>query len=566
LSKFLDILPDRERLNATQSGRALVSLDGDFAAGERQLYWSVALSRSRTHAKQSVWAPYTQHLTDALNAVRDGSGRIVCAINADAIASNDDPACAPLNPFGVGQVSGAARAYVSARSGASYVNVHDDFLASLGGDLVKLPGGRAQFSLAYEHRRETARYTPFAADQAGLLFSGTKVPLEHGGYHTNEYSGELLAPLLGGPFAPRGVERLELSGSYRFVNDSRAGREAVWGAGLRLKTTFGLGLRASRSRNFRAPTLDQQFAPTTVGFTFIGADPCDADRINGGSKPAVRLANCQREFAAHPGYGPLATFQDPAENTSITAVTAGGNPDLKNETSHTLTWGAVFQPTYVPGLTLSADRIEIDLRNGLSSFTPASYLAVCYDTEPQPASACETITRDATGTVVAGRQSTFNAGLVQYRGEIYNISYRFQLGAPWDKDLGTLELAAEATHTSRYLTSVTGLDRSYAEGTISTPSWRTRLDARYARGPLRLTWSVYRLPSAKSAYTDTIETTPYPVVAANTQHSVSASYDFGRLTLRGGVTNLTDEQPSFPARNYGDIIGRRWFMGLRARF
>jgi iron complex outermembrane receptor protein len=566
LSKFLDALPSRERTSDTRSGRALVSLDGDFAAGERRFYWSAAFGRSRTEASQDVWAPYTLHLSNALNAVRNGAGQIVCAINADAITTNDDPACAPLNPFGNGQASAAARAYVSARSGADYVNVHDDLLASLGGDLIRLPGGRAQFSLAYEHRQETARYMPYAADQAGLLFSGTKALPERGGYHTNEYSGELLAPLLGGAFAPRGVERLELSGSYRFVNDSRAGREAVWGAGLRLKTTFGLGLRASRSRNFRAPTLDQQFAPTSVNFTFVGADPCDADRINAGSNSAIRLANCQREFAAHPSYGPLATFQDPAENTSITAVTTGGNPDLKNETSHTLTWGLVFQPTYVPGLTISADRIQIDLRDGLSSFSPASYLALCYDTTPQPTSACEAFTRDATGAVVAARQSTFNAGLVQYRGEIYNVSYRFQLGALWNRDLGTLELAGEATHTSRYLTSVTGLDRSHTEGTIAAPSWRTRLDARYARGPLRLTWSIYHLPSARSAYTDTIETTPYPVVAANTQHAVSASYDFGRLTLRGGVTNLTDEAPSFPARNYGDIIGRRWFMGLRARF
>ncbi len=93
-----------------------------------------------------------------------------------------------------------------------------------------------------------------------------------------------------------------------------------------------------------------------------------------------------------------------------------------------------------------------------------------------------------------------------------------------------------------------------------------RLDARYSRGPLRLTWSVYYLPEAKSSFTDTIETTPYPVVASNTQHSISASYDFGRLTVRGGVTNLTDTAPSYPVRSYGDIIGRRWFLGLRARF
>jgi iron complex outermembrane receptor protein len=566
LSKFLDILPNRERRNHTQSGRALVSLDGDFAAADRQFYWSAAFGRSRTEGEQSVWAPYTQHMADALNAVRDSSGRIVCAINADAVTANDDSACAPLNPFGEGAASEAARAYVSVQSGATYVNVHDDLLASLGGDLIRLPGGKAQFSLAYERRKESVRYTPFAADQAGLLFSGVKTLPDGGQYRTDEYSGELLVPLLGGAFAPRGVERLELTGSYRFVDESRASGETVWGAGLRLRTTFGLGLRASKSRNFRAPTLDQQYAPNSLSITFIGTDPCDVDRINSGPNPAVRLANCQREFAAHPGYGALSTFQDQAENTSITAVSTGGNRDLQNEISHTLTWGLVFQPSYVPGLTVTADRIEIDLQDGLSSFSPASFMAVCYDVQPQPQGACQSFSRDATGTVVSARQTTFNAGIVQFRGEVYNLSYRFALGALVDRDLGTLELAGEATHTSRYLTSVTGLDRTHLEDTVSAPDWRVRLDARYTRGPLRLTWSMYYLPAARSAYNDTIETTPYPLVAANAQHSVSASYDFGALTLRGGVTNLADEQPSYPVRSYGDIIGRRWFMGVTARF
>jgi iron complex outermembrane receptor protein len=33
------------------------------------------------------------------------AGQIVCAINADATTANDDPLCAPLNPFGLGNVS-----------------------------------------------------------------------------------------------------------------------------------------------------------------------------------------------------------------------------------------------------------------------------------------------------------------------------------------------------------------------------------------------------------------------------------------------------------------------------
>ena len=113
---------------------------------------------------------------------------------------------------------------------------------------------------------------------------------------------------------------------------------------------------------------------------------------------------------------------------------------------------------------------------------------------------------------------------------------------------------------------MTGFDSTVSDGSASAPDWRVRMDARYSRGPLRLAYSVSYLPRTKSAVTDTIETTPYPVIAANALHTVSAQYDFGRLTLRGGVLNLTDKSPSFPLRTYGDIVGRRWFLGLKARY
>jgi outer membrane receptor protein involved in Fe transport len=47
-------------------------------------------------------------------------------------------------------------------------------------------------------------------------------------------------------------------------------------------------------------------------------------------------------------------------------------------------------------------------------------------------------------------------------------------------------------------------------------------------------------------------------------HSVSFSYDFSKYQIRAGVNNLTDQSPSFPTFNYGDVIGREFFIGLKA--
>lgn len=568
MARFFDILPTRERYSETDTWRGLLDLSGDFEAGAGYYYWSVSASRGKTDGTATVWGPNYPNMANALDAVRNGAGQIVCAINADSDPGNDDPACAPLNPFGSQSASQAARDYVSVLSGQDYVNVQDSYLATLGGDLFTLPGGRAQFSVAYEHRRETVEFRPFEADRLGLTSLGTPPTYREGRYSTNEYSAEVLLPIVGGDFTLPGVAALEATGSYRFVDNSIAGKEKVWGAGLRWDTGFGVTLRGSYSQNFRAPTLDQLFAPTSLATGQpLGSDPCDADRINDGPDPATRLANCQAEWAANPGYGPLEGFQDPAENTGMVAVTSGGNADLRNELSRTTTAGLVLQPRSIPGLTFTVDRIDVKLTDGLSAFSPAMFAATCYDSSPQPADICSTFSRNELGYVVAGRSTTFNAGQVHFRGEVYNFSYRFPVGQFFDdRDLGMLEVAMEGTHTSRLETSVTGFDWSAAQGTVATPDWRVRGDLRWSRGPVRLLYSVYYLPSVKSSYTATIETTPVPVVDSNYTHTISGQYDYKNVTFRAGVNNLTDEMPSFPTRDYGDIFGRQFFVGARVRF
>lgn len=578
LSRYFDILPDRNRHAETDTWRALVGLEGDFNVGNRAFYYSLSASRGRTEGFSENPDKHANRFANTLNAVNVG-GTIVCAINADADLTNDDPACAPINPFGNTPASAQALAYMTVMAGSSFENTQDNYLATLGGDLIALPGGLMKFSIAYEHRRETTSLTPSAADQAGVVFnSGGSLPIS-AGYHTNEFSGEVLVPLVGGDFTLPLVRSLEASGSVRFVDHSIAGKETVWGVGGRWDTGLGVTFRASRSRNFRAPSLTQQFAPTSVSGLPLGVDPCDADRIASGPAPAVRRANCIALFTANPTYGVyeggaaagasaevrLATFQNPAENTGFMAVSTGGNPNLKNEISNTFTFGVVIQPEFIPGLTITADRLQLDLEDGLSQFSPATFMAVCYDSTPYPNAACDTFTRNAQGFTPTGTSTTFNAGTLIYRGEIYNFSYRMPINEWFRADIGTLELGVEATHNAYFAQSSTGFNLGRTDGTTSIPSWRWRFDARYQLGAFRLFYSVYHLPEAKTSRTDTIETNPIPVLASNTRHTISVQYELPRLTLRAGVNNVFDEGPSFPNRFYGDLNGRQFFVGAKIR-
>lgn len=568
LSKwFSDLLPTREGTSTTDTIRALVSLDGDFDLGDRNFYWSASVSHGETKGDVQFWNVWTSRFNNAVNAVRNGAGTIVCAINADASTANDDPACAPLNPFGVGNISQAARDYVTIQNGQRYLNTQDDFLATIGGDAFTLPAGAVKFSVAYEARREEAKYVPYESGQRGITGSGVPTVATHGEYHTNEISGEFLIPVLGGDFALPFAKTVELTGQYRRVDNSIAGVENVWGAGLRWEVVNGFTLRASRSRNFRAPTLDMQFAPSRTVLGAVGIDPCDSRYINSGPAPATRLANCQALFAAHPGYGALATFVDGSVNFSTALVTSGGNASLKNEISDTTTYGFVFQPGFVPGLTVVVDHIKVDLQDGLSAFLPTDFMSTCYDTPGTAAEACARFTRDAAGNVATAQTTTFNAGTVLFEGETYHVDYQFPLSRfLGEGNEGKLELSVDATHTTKNDLSVTGFDHVYRAGTTLSPTWNTRFDARYANGPLRLTYSVQYLPDAKVNLFDTIESTPIPNIGSNTRHNVSAQYNFDKYSIRGGITNIGDEQPSYPTRNYGDILGRMYFVGLNARF
>jgi iron complex outermembrane recepter protein len=559
LSKnFAGLLPSYSAITDTDTLRALFALDGTFNFIDRDFDWNVSASRGHSQSTMNQDNVVVSRMTNALNAVNIGTAanpNIVCAINAVSVT---DPACKPINPFASGPYTTAQQNYVTGVFGQEQYDTEDDYLATLGGPIVKLPAGETRFSATYEHRSESASYDPTEDSLLGLAPGGVPTVATSGSYHTNEVSTELLLPIMGKDFTVPAINSLELNGAYRFVNNSLAGTANLWETGLRWTVTPGVTFRASRSTNFRAPNLNELFAPTITQLGAVMEDPCDSRSINNGPNPTARLANCSAEFAAHPSYnggtGSIANYQDPAQNFSTAEITSGGNRDLKNEVSHTWTFGTVLQPPFVPGLTIVADRVEIKLTNALSQFLPQNFLDTCYDTVgPQRNAACSSFTRNANGDIVTATSQWFNAGFQTYKGETYNVNYVRQ----------NLSLNLEVTHNDQNEYSVTGSDLTRLAGTILDPRWVGRFDAAYTWDKLRVTYELYFLPRTLDMATSTPESTPYPEIASNITHSISASYQATKdLTVRAGITNLTDKMPSYPTLSYGDILGRRYFLGV----
>jgi iron complex outermembrane recepter protein len=558
LSKFwANLIPSDAVTTDTQSMRALLAVDGSFSLRPGDYYWGLSASRGYSQNENSSYNVVSYRFNNAIDAVKNSSGQIVCAINNPTVT---DPACVPLNPFGTQPLSAAAQAYVSGLFGLSQYLKEDDMLATFGGPVVALPADSLKFNATYERRSDSANFDPLEDTALGLGPSGAPTPPTYGAYSDNELSGELLLPIFGKDFTLPGFNALELHGAYRFVDNSIAGTANLWDTGLRWTVVPGVTLRASHGTNFRAPNLNELFSPAVTALGAVGGDPCDTRFITQGVNPAARLANCEKLFAANPSYNGgkgLTGYEDPATNFATADVTTEGNIDLQNEISHTWTVGMVLQPQFAPGLTLVADRIEIRLTNAITAFGPENYLSACFDSIPQPAAYCDTFTRDSNGDIVTATSSFVNAGLQTYKGETYNLHYNFSLAERHHFDLNL-----ELTHNEQNTLDVAETVTPYA-GTAIDPHWVGRFDANYGIGPVHVTYDLYFLSRALAAPGDNVQNTQFLYLASNLQHSLSVLYDVtDSLQLRAGIINLTNEYPSFPSISYGDILGRRWFVGF----
>lgn len=329
-----------------------------------------------------------QRFVLALDAVRHPqTGQIVCRSQIDPSAAlpydfSADPAfsqarlardvaeCIPLNPFGEGNISQAARDYVNVvTSSQSKINqtVLNAFVTGDSSNWFELPGGPVGIALGAEYRRETYRDVQdelLQADQSTL----PRAPLfEPPTFEVKELFGELRIPLL----ANRPMfEELTISAAARVADyKDRTGTVVAWNAGAEWVPVRDLRFRANWSRAVRAPNVSetnpderQAFVPGST------TDPCSAEAIGSGS--SNRATNCR---AAGVPAGFQFLYQGGFQHR------LGGNPLLREEESDSLTIGGIFQPRWLPGFSLSIDYYDIKVSDVIASPGVQQILNSCYD-------------------------------------------------------------------------------------------------------------------------------------------------------------------------------------------
>jgi outer membrane receptor protein involved in Fe transport len=281
----------------------------------------------------------------------------------------DIAACVPYNPFGA-QDNSAAVNYFSVNYRNNSWITQMDISGHVAGDtsgFLNFPGGPVSFVFGGEYRREDSRYSqdPFAAaGNTNAVAFGTFDPDV---FKVKEAFGEVRAAI----FRDRPLlEELSIAGAARVADyNSGAGTVWAWNVGGDYSPTPGLRFRANYGKSVRAPNLSETSSPLVPNFAPGFADPCSANRIGSGTQ--FRGANCLADVGAL-----LPNITNVAYSLG---VLSGSNPNLRSEVGKSLTVGAIVQPSFIPGLTLTVDYFNIQVDGVIVSLNAQTIANSCYD-------------------------------------------------------------------------------------------------------------------------------------------------------------------------------------------
>jgi len=562
--------------STTEVYRFVGGLDGSFHAGWREFQWEVVGNYG--HAKGQGREPVLveQNFENAVNAVAGPGGTIICApggVNAPIPTLSST--CAPINLFG-NNVSRAAADYVTAIADPSSTNSQIDFVASISGPLARLPGGDLKMALGYEHRRESTSFDPGAFYYGGddpdpatdangdgnptndRVQYGRSVPIlpVSGHYSTNEAFGELTAELVSPNNNVPAIYRLELHGAARYVDHSTAGGDWTWTMEGRWSPVRDIAFRANYTRAIRAPAITEIFNPSSSLFTFA-TDPCDASQINNGPDPATRQANCAAA-------GVPANFASLSNQRSFRGALAG-NVDLENERSNAWSVGAVITPRFIPNLRISADYLDIRLRNAISNLSASQVAASCYDDPGYPNNQfCDRLTRDAQHQIDFIETSFFNASELRYKGILAALDYR--MNTPFLGQGSRVGINLSYQYLDTLTTkSTAGSAPATLHGTIGYPRNSAVLNVNYENGPALVFASFNYTGPVDQGGDEPANFREYErldgVVFVNAGLAISVNE---RMRFRFVVDNVFGTDPPFPVPAFGGVV--TYFPGVLGRY
>ena len=535
---------DTQRYVAGASGKILDAVD-----------WDVYFTHGQATLREEVPIDVLPaNLLAAVYAVPGPNGQPVCgplATNPNLTAAQRaivTPNCVPFNVFGENSRSADALNYVLEEAGFRNVIKQDVVALNLRAKPFSTWAGPVAVAIGAEARRESVKVTSDALSlvRAHTLFN--QAPYT-GSASVKEAYAELLVPLAADAGWAKSLN-LDLAG--RVTDYSTSGTVVTWKAGLAYETPFGLRLRATRSRDIRAPSLEELFGAGTFG-----------SFLNGARNP----------FTGATG--------------SLNGQT-GGNPNLKPEIANTLTFGFTYQPSWAPGLGMSIDAYDIKIAGVITTPTAADVISRCASNDQRY---CDLIVTDNTAFGISHvLLKPANLSERWANGLDFELSYQLPGDSIASWLPGQFSVRALATWIRHFQTTDAGVTIERAgSGIGGSPTWTYNVDFGYTserfsanlnlRGLNGIKWDSTALGPEDQGYDPTspvsVNKNRFPAAA---YLNLSASYDLirsgdRRLQLFGSINNLLDKDPpayALVAFNNGGnpygVVGRYFRTGVRFQY
>jgi iron complex outermembrane receptor protein len=509
-----------------------------------------------------------QRMTAALDAVIGPGGTPVCRVTLTAPGAY--PGCVPFNAFGPTSESQAAWAYIQDSIDFKATNSMQDAGATISGVVFDDWAGPVMVSLDLEHREmslaNASKFSPTALVNCANLnpvtcnpnlavWNGSTANFPAASETVNEGAAEINLPLLHGlPWA----QSLDLNGAARYTEYSISGSAVTWKAGLVWNVGGGFFLRGTVSRDIRAPTLNNLFAPISANYTAF------TDYLTGISDQ--------------------------------TTTSTQGNPNLKPEVARTNTLGFIYRPGWFSGFSLTADYYQISINNVITNIRGGdiSSQQVCIasgGTSPY----CALVIRpfpitDRSPDNFPTRilSESLNAGKMNTHGVDAEADYSFDLSRiDWPGLVNARLLMAYQPSLQSFspVPNAPVINQAGAEGgaSFAVASGRVTLDLSYAYGPLSINAQERWHSSERQDANPTIVYSD-PSVPQVFYTDLTLAYDL-RFAAEGGksaimfltIENLFDRQPglyisqtrtgaqgyTYPAPFDEDIVGRFFTAGIR---
>ncbi len=588
LGKDVDAQIPARNLAEAEVWRGVVGLNGEITG---DWDWGVYYQYGRNKRHQS--ARYSRVNTEfqyALDAVLDpGSGNVVCRETLSATPNPRSQGCVPMNLFGLDNLDQRAIDYAYRPVVEDFIYTQHVIAADVNGTLTEGWAGPIGAAAGVEYRSESGDVThgdiPNYTDYAftfGLDYGGSIKVLE--GF------AEVNVPVLrdsaiGDLFELNGAirwTRNEASDAY--TGENKVSKATSYKLSGIYEVTNGLRLRASRSRDIRAAgfrELFQRNVPTEEGSSLGIVD------------------NPNRPFAG---------------NDDATPILNGGSFSLSPEKADTTTAGIVLRPAFVPGLRLSADWYQIELKQAVSILSAQAIVDFCGEFSLF----CDRITTGADTAVTFGLPGdggiTFidarrvNLGEVTVRGFDFELDYRLRLSDVSEGMGGVVGLRLLANNQYDQVVqpdpSVPAIDYAGQTGPVlgggnlsPAPDWMFNGFLSYDNGGFNTTISMRRVNSgiynvervgpedvgydpnaANSINTNRVEGRTYFGLAMSYEISMGNS-GAQSVELFGAIDNIFDSKPPIAPGGGGlggsnyptnpvffDTFGSRFRTGIRVKY